>query len=148
MQAHEKRTFRGMWVDPKAQLFMSVFPGVGFMIMAATLFYVVLSFDRLISDLNNSLQIDAQTAWIIGSTAYYYICIALTLSVFLALSTFVVGAWLSHRIYGPMVSLKRHVEKLIQGEYSSRVTLREEDRFQDLARDLNLLAENLEKSRR
>ena len=52
-------------------------------------------------------------------------------------------AW-AHRMVGPIVPFRRHVEALKGGEYGSRVHIRRFDAFSELARDLNELAELLE----
>lgn len=49
----------------------------------------------------------------------------------------------SHRIFGPVVPIRRHVEKLIEGDFSSRIALRSADELKELAADLNRLAEKL-----
>ncbi len=49
-----------------------------------------------------------------------------------------------HKLVGPTVPLRRQLEALKNGDYSARVKLREGDALQDVARDLNELAEVLE----
>lgn len=51
---------------------------------------------------------------------------------------------LSHRIFGPTIPIRRHVQKLAEGDYSTRLKLRGGDEFQELVSDLNHLAETLE----
>jgi signal transduction histidine kinase len=51
---------------------------------------------------------------------------------------------LSHRFYGPMVALRKHVTALAQGDYAHRTHLRKKDEFKDLAAELNQLSEKLE----
>lgn len=55
-------------------------------------------------------------------------------------------AWViySHRIFGPTVPIKRHLDNLINGRYDSRITLRPGDEFKDIADQLNVLAERLQ----
>ncbi len=55
------------------------------------------------------------------------------------------GVKLSHRIYGPIVQFRKHVGCLINGDLTSRVHLRDADHFTELADDLNVLAEKLQK---
>jgi methyl-accepting chemotaxis protein len=50
-----------------------------------------------------------------------------------------------HRLVGPSVALRRQLESLKNGDYSRRVRLRRNDAFQDLAADLNELADLLER---
>ena len=49
------------------------------------------------------------------------------------------------RVVGPVVAFQRQVEALKNGDYQSRVRLREKDCFDDLAQDLNELASLLER---
>lgn len=55
------------------------------------------------------------------------------------------GLWVvfSHRIFGPTVPIRRHIQNLRAGDYSSRIHLRNGDEFRDLAEELNQLAEAL-----
>jgi hypothetical protein len=71
---------------------------------------------------------------------------ALTLQGFLNLIvSFTLGIIISHRTFGPIIiPIRRHIENLISGNYTSRVKLRKSDHFQDLAEQLNKLAETLE----
>ena len=46
----------------------------------------------------------------------------------------------SHRMLGPVVPLRRHVEALKNGDYASRIQLRKRDAHGELADDLNELA--------
>ena len=51
----------------------------------------------------------------------------------------------THKYYGPLVSIKRFVDGVTQGDYSQRVVLRRKDELQDLAESLNGMAEELQK---
>ena len=51
----------------------------------------------------------------------------------------------AHRMIGPTVAFRRHVEALKNGDYRSRIKLRRRDAFSELAGDLNELAEILER---
>ncbi|MBI2602340.1 MAG: hypothetical protein HYW48_04725 [Deltaproteobacteria bacterium] len=50
----------------------------------------------------------------------------------------------THRMVGPTVAFRRHIGKLRQGDYTSRIFLRKGDAFQEVADDLNELAKTLE----
>jgi hypothetical protein len=54
----------------------------------------------------------------------------------------------THRMIGPTLPIMRHVKALKDGFYSHRVKLREYDCFQELADELNELAEILEQQRK
>jgi HAMP domain-containing protein len=51
---------------------------------------------------------------------------------------------LTHRYYGPLVSIERFVDQLTKGEYVARVTIRNKDELQRLAAKLNIMAGKLE----
>src|SRR5665213_3127681 len=67
--------------------------------------------------------------------------IGLVIVGFLCLALWVI---FSHRIFGPIVPLRRHVQNLARGEYRSRIKPRPRDEFKELFEDLNHLAEVLE----
>lgn len=50
---------------------------------------------------------------------------------------------LSHRLLGPLVPIRRHLQKLIEGKYDDRLRLRKTDELHFLADDLNKLTEKL-----
>ncbi len=64
-----------------------------------------------------------------------------------ALSVFalVAGVVLSHRLFGPLVSINRHIATLREGQYSARLQLRSSDDMSELKDSLNDLAEALER---
>ncbi len=47
----------------------------------------------------------------------------------------------TQRFLGPIVAFRRHLGALVGGDFSARVRLRDGDEFQDVADDLNELAE-------
>lgn len=54
------------------------------------------------------------------------------------------GVRLSHRIAGPIVQIKRVLERAVKGEYKSRIQLRSNDYLHEIGDELNLLLEKLE----
>jgi signal transduction histidine kinase len=52
---------------------------------------------------------------------------------------------LTHRYYGPVVSIERFVDQLTQGDYQVRCKIREKDELQSLVAKLNVMAESIEK---
>jgi methyl-accepting chemotaxis protein len=73
---------------------------------------------------------------------------------FSSIGMFVIGVltlilWLvySHRIFGPMVPIRRQVEALKSGNFDFKINLRKNDEFKELADELNQLAEHLKKAK-
>ena len=54
---------------------------------------------------------------------------------------------LTHRYYGPLVSIDRFLRELKKGNYQARISLRKRDELQSLVRELNSLAESLEQKK-
>jgi signal transduction histidine kinase len=52
---------------------------------------------------------------------------------------------LTHRYYGPLVSIERFIEEMTKGKYSFRVKIRQKDELQRLANRLNDMADALQK---
>lgn len=50
----------------------------------------------------------------------------------------------THRLVGPTIAFRRHLESLIAGDYSARTELRSNDAFREVADDLNRLSAALE----
>ncbi len=56
-------------------------------------------------------------------------------------TTILVSVKYTHAIYGPLVSIHRYLDDLLEEKRVSPLTLRESDQLQDLAQKLNLVAE-------
>ncbi len=71
--------------------------------------------------------------------------IGLSLIVF-AVVTIATSIVLTHRIFGPLVSIRRLIRALAAGDYSARIQIRKKDDLHALADDLNALATSLEQA--
>jgi HAMP domain-containing protein len=143
----ENRTSRNLWLRPKSQLLLCMVLSLGFLILAGLMLFVINAFGAYLETLQGTNQIDTQTVILITSTLYPYLRIAAGIAGVFAVLGLFIGLMLSHRIYGPMIPIRNHVSKLIDGDYSSRIHLRPSDEFKELASDLNSLAERLNQKR-
>ncbi len=66
--------------------------------------------------------------------------IGLALMAFLGFALTII---ISHRLLGPLVSIKRHMQSLIEGRYEGRLRLRKNDELHFLADQINSLADRL-----
>ena len=74
------------------------------------------------------------------------VAVAVTLLVELLLAipvVFYLGIQQSHRIVGPMNRIKQTLEAISKGNFSQRITLRQGDALEDLAKTINQMAESL-----
>lgn len=62
------------------------------------------------------------------------------------ITTVILCVLYTHKMIGPSVAFIRHIRSLKNGQYKSRVNLRDGDAFEDVAMELNDLAVVLEKS--
>jgi signal transduction histidine kinase len=53
----------------------------------------------------------------------------------------------SHRLFGPIVAIERHVNNLCQGIYTSKITLRNYDEWKEIARGLNQITGVLQETK-
>lgn len=82
------------------------------------------------------------------TVVYCFIAIALTLLVELLISIpaiWILGIRQSHRVVGPIMRLKKMIEAIGNGDFSQRITLREGDALEGLAKSLNAMCESLQK---
>lgn len=76
-----------------------------------------------------------------------FIAVAVTLLIELLLAipiVFFLGIRQSHRIVGPMNRIKRILEAVGNGDFSQRITLRQGDALEDLAKSINQMSEQLQ----
>ncbi len=74
-----------------------------------------------------------------------YIVLSAEIAVGYLLLVAVLSATYVHRMIGPIVAFRRHIEALKNGDYHSRVRLRKGDAFWEMLNDLNELAQRLER---
>ena len=144
MTQQNRRTLSNIVVDSKALIRLS-FPFGLFLILSlviigflnwkvssgiAEIGLLMNSGPRLAIALNQ-ISIDMAIGGTIGMTLLGVLCFVL---------------WLvySHRLIGPTVPIRRHIDNLRAGDYGSRITLRKFDFYKSVATDLNMLAETLE----
>ena len=93
------------------------------------------------------MQTTSQTEYLqatISEQLHEFRNMILLLLVVFALLVVLATSIYTHRLIGPVLPLMRHVRALQEGRYSHRLTLRSQDAFQELAGELNGLAELLE----
>jgi hypothetical protein len=56
-------------------------------------------------------------------------------------TTFYVAVHYTHKIYGPLVSINRFIDEMVEGRSPSKLALRDGDELQDLVLKLNILAD-------
>ncbi len=62
-------------------------------------------------------------------------------------TTFYVAVHYTHKIYGPLVSINRFIDEMVEGRSPSKLALRDGDELQDLVLKLNILADKYKASK-
>ena len=92
------------------------------------------------------LDLGLEDLWLramVDETRHDYIVVSMSIAI--AYATVVLGICLAgtHRLLGPIVALRRHLESIKSGDYASRVHLRAGHPLGGIAQDLNELSEML-----
>jgi len=142
----EKRSIRGMFVNPKAQMRQAYLIGFSAtMAMSVLGILSTITKSGILKELELLYRMDTDTLDKIRQTMNLgtaYMMIVGLISVF---GIFAYTISLGHRFFGPVIPLKAQIDKMIQGDFSARVNLRKGDELHELAHKLNELAASLEK---
>ena len=72
------------------------------------------------------------------------VIVVTTMLIVYVLGTIGITVGYMHKLVGPTKAFQRHISELKNGVYSSRLTMRKNDAFSEVAQELNELAEILE----
>jgi hypothetical protein len=142
---NENRKARNFLLKPALQLKLAVYAlmlSLGFILI--TLLFGKLYFEQtFITLVGNTTQAEYIQA-IVTQQVHDFKSMSLLLLVGYTVLMVVLITVYTHRMIGPTLPIMRHIKALKDGFYSHRVTLRRHDCFQELANELNALAETLE----
>lgn len=82
-------------------------------------------------------------SYLISMQAWIYLSLACYVAITIALSI-----WYTHRLVGPTVAFRRHLEAIDNGEFEHRTILRKNDAFWEVAEKLNEVSDNMRKKAR
>ncbi len=145
-----KRSIRSFLLEPFKQVRIGLYLvalTLGFTVLLILLFFDVM-YRQHLRTMEMLGMSDGSSFWDlldnpIVLTGLMQIGFALVVFILITVVTSIV---LTHRVYGPLVSIRRLVRSLAQGDFSARVRIRKRDDLHDLADELNELAESLERS--
>lgn len=144
-----KRDYRSTLIEPFSQIKFGIYvigASVAFVICVAAMFIYAFSkqYEHLMT-LFNVTDFKDQMELVTNDIFYQN-----AIKIGLLLIGYIVGMFvlvfkLTHRYYGPLVSIERFVDDVAQGRYSQRVKIRQKDELQRLTDKLNDMAAALEK---
>ena len=138
-----KATRRGViLIEPYKQLRF----GLMFLVINLVFSLLVFSvFGYYLWDIYESIsvyfQLDKNQSFITLSKIGKPAIIGIVLIVFFIATTLFMSARYTHQIYGPMVSILRFLDDLLEGKKPAPIKLRSSDQLQDLVSKLNLLVQ-------
>ena len=145
---NENRKARNFLLKPGLQLklaFYVLLLSLGFVFI--TVLFGKLYFEQTyITLIDNTTQSEYIQAIVTQQIHDFKSLSLLLLAVYMVMIVLVATVY-THRMIGPTLPIMRHVKALKEGFYSHRVKLREYDCFQELADELNELAETLEQQK-
>jgi hypothetical protein len=144
-EGRQRRRFANVLVEPGLQLGLpALLLAITFAFAALQAGHAYLAYGRFYQVvLAETSASDALQAIIHGQTRNFLVASGAITLAYAIIVLIASVAW-AHRMVGPVVAFRRHVEALKNAEYASRVHIRRFAAFAELARDLNELAELLE----
>jgi methyl-accepting chemotaxis protein len=142
----ENRKARNMLLKPVLQLKLALYAIVLTLIfLCTTVFFGKMYFEQTyITLVENTTQAEYIQAVVSQQVHQFKSMFLLLLVVYTVMMVVMITVY-THRMIGPTLPIMRHIRALKDGFYSQRVKLRRYDCFQELADELNQLAETLEK---
>ncbi len=141
----ERRKARNFLLQPSLQLRLPI------QLLLLTAFFAVLvgvvlyfGFENLYEFVTMQGVIGEQLADAVKHQSHAITIVFISMLVAYVLLTIGLSVAYLHRLIGPTVAFKRHIDALKIGVYTSRLTLRKNDAFLEIAIALNELAEILE----
>lgn len=145
----EQRKARNFLLQPAFQLRLAAY------ILLLSMFFMLLALllgnlyfeQTYVTMIQNTTQSE-YLQQVISRQLHEFKAMSLLMLFIYMLVTIVVTTIYTHRLVGPVIPLSRLIKALTQGRYDHRVKLRRNDALQDLAEQLNELAETLEQGNR
>ena len=140
-----RRKIKNLLQKPKFQVRFGIYLFLVSAFSAVALQMVVLqAFQEIIAELMADSDIDrAHIAAVADAPLQIIVPVLLAFLVAYAISFVILGIYLTHRIVGPMVPIRRHIEALSEGKYGITARIRKKDDLHELVDLLNTLSQKL-----
>ncbi len=141
----DDRKLQNVAIEPSKQFRLAFYMlALGLGIFLAFFAFELWLMSSIVTNLAPLAPQDSNLHQLLGDSLWWswaaFILIAVLFSMGVILGTLV----LSHRFFGPVVALQKHINALTRGEFEHRTHLRKNDELKELAADLNQLSERLE----
>ena len=116
------------------------------LIFAITAAFCVLFGAHVQQAYGSMLELAVDEPWLqtsISEQGESFVIVSAAIAIGYIVTVFVACLTYAHRLLGPLVPIRRRLEGMKNGDYSSRIYLREGDLYGEIADDLNELAQLL-----
>lgn len=144
-----RRNLRSLIIEPFKQVKFGLYVigvSVAFVIVCGVMFVAAFTDQyQHVMDIFN--VVDPSLKWELVTNDIFYtnaIRIGLMFALYIAV-LFTVVFRLTHRYYGPLVSIERFLDQFAAGHYHLRAKIRDKDELHDLVAKLNHVAEEIER---
>ena len=144
-----KRNLKSTLIEPFKQIKFGIYViglSILFVVVTSALFLVAFyeQYQHLM-EIFNVTDLKSQMELVTNDIFYLNIArIGFTFVAFIA-AMFALVFRITHRYYGPLVSIERFVDEMTEGQYHKRVKIRTKDELQRLTEKLNLMADAIER---
>ncbi len=140
-----RRPVSGRLVRPRQQLkYAMVLVCGGIVAQSVIIGSVVYFMSASIKSIAANYHLDPEVGAVITNSITSSLVLIMLVATAVAMAAILIGIKLSHRIYGPMIPFRRHIDELKDGNFSSRIRLRKDDDLLEIRDALNDLAITLE----
>lgn len=144
-----RRNFKSTVIDPFKQIKFGLYViGISVAFVGVSAFMFVSAFTEQYKHVMKIFNVvDPHNKWELVTNDVFMtnaVKIGILFAVFIAVLFFVVFK-LTHRYYGPLVSIERFVDEFARGDYTKRAKIREKDELHSLVEKLNFMAEQIER---
>jgi len=140
-----RRQLRNFLLQPITQIRLGLYAIVMSLVFSAVMGAITFThlsrFAEVVTQLTDVEDEVAQLFKIAVADTKWWLVLTLVLYV---LAMMVMSIIYTHRLVGPTIAFRRHINALMEGNFNVRTILRRYDAFHEVASDLNKLSEKLE----
>jgi signal transduction histidine kinase len=138
--AENRRRLKYFLIEPRAQLklyylFLGL-SGLSFIIIELIYWDIAHLIKKFMVEMDIS---DAKYIPLFTEMSNHLMVISVTGIVVVAIASFVCSVISTHKIFGPMVHINSHIDKLCDMNFDDKIVLRTGDEFREVAENLNRL---------
>lgn len=142
---NRRKTVKGNLVRPRQQLkYAMILVCGGILAQSLVIGAVAFFLHKSVMSITEFHQMDPDVGTHITNAITGALVLVLLVATAVAMGAILIGVKLSHRVYGPMIPFRRHIDELKAGNYASRINLRKNDDLVEMRDALNDLAITLE----